>query len=758
VERNRDPKVTRLLLLRLLIIALAAILIGRLWQLQMVAGEKYRLLADANRLRDVDVPAPRGVMYDRNGEILARNRPSFTVEVVPGDLPADDEGEPQGSGDAQVLDRLLAILARPVTGIPLSAGGSPTPTPSPTPRPVKGKVPPAPTPNPASVIKERDPWLMPRPEIEEKIANGRLGGAYRPITVARYINEETAFLIAEDAVNLPGVQLVLEPIRDYPSGSLTSHIVGYMGHIPESELPDYESRGYQQNDQVGLTALELAFENEMRGTPSQQTIEVDVNGRKVRTVGEPKPAVPGYNLVLSLDLALQEAATKALQEAFDKSSGFTKANQGVVIALDPRNGKILALVSLPSYDNNLFAKGITDEAYSALLKDPLLPMYNEAIAGRYPPGSTFKIIMASGGLQEGVIDPGTKLGDGWDGRNDGIIWVPNDFAPWDQSLAQPFYSWTHKYGYGHGFNNVRHALSVSDDIFFYELGGGYRDIFQGLGSKRIGQYAQAFGLGAPTGIELLGEDGGLVPTSKWKRVNYAESWLTGDTYNMSIGQGYVLATPLQMANVTAAIANRGTLYKPQLVDHLTDDKGEIVRPFEPKAIRTVPVDPKNLDVVREGMYGATNFPYGTATQVKVPGVLIAGKTGTAEFFRDWNKDGQPDRDENDNLPTHAWFTSFAPYVDPEIVVTVFIANGGEGSGVAAPVANQVLLAYFNEKNGEGQGATDPAGAGPASQGKTELPKPQEQAPRPTATPAQQPGDALQQAPGAAAATPEGATQ
>ena len=710
---NRDPKFIRLLLLRLMIVALAAVLIGRLWQLQMVAGEKYRLLADANRLREVDVPAPRGVMYDRNGEILARNRPSFTVEIVPGDLPEDDANEPAGSGDALVLDRLLGILARPVSGLPIAASGSPVPTatPSPTPKPAKGKATPAPTPNPVSVIKERDPWAMPRPEIEQKIEAGRLGGAYRPITVARYINEETAFLIAEDAVNLPGVQLVLEPIRDYPSGSLTSHIVGYMGHIPESQLPEYEKQGYGQNDQVGLTALELSFEDEMRGTPSQQTIEVDVHGRKVRTVGDQKASVPGLNLVLSLDLGLQEAATKALQEAFDKSSGFTKANQGSVIALDPRDGKVLALVSLPGYDNNLFAKGITDEAYKALLGDPLLPMYNQAIAGMYPPGSTFKIIMSSGGLQEGVITPSTRLGDGFDGSNDGIIWVPNDFAPWDRSLAQPFYSWTHKYGYGHGLNNVRHALSVSDDIFFYMLGGGYRDIFTGLGSQRIGQYAKAFGLGAPTGIELLGESSGLVPTSKWKRLNYAESWLTGDTYNMSIGQGFVLSTPIQMANATAAIANRGTLYQPQLVDYLTDDQGEVVRPFQPKVLRTVPVDPKYLDVVREGMYGAINFPYGTATQVKVPGVVLAGKTGTAEFFRDWNKDGKPDRDEHDNLPTHAWFTSFAPYVDPEIVVTVFIANGGEGSAVAAPVANQVLRAYFAAKNPPGQGTQVEGAAG-----------------------------------------------
>ena len=695
----RERKYSRLGLLRLVVVVVVLTLIGRLWQIQMVAGEKYRLLADQNRLRDMDVTAPRGVIYDRNGEILARNRPSFSVVVVPGDLPEDAEDEAEGTGDARVLNRLLAILNRPASG----ALPSPTPTAA---AGAKGKTAPAPTPNPASVIRERDPWIMPRAEIETKIADGRLGGAYRSITVARYIREATAFLIAEDAVNLPGVQLVLEPIRDYPSGALTSHIVGYMGHIPEHLVAEYEEQGYQQNDQVGLTALENSFEDELRGEPSEQIIEVDVHGRRVRTVGEPKPAVPGHNLVLSIDLTLQEVTTRALQISLDNSSGFTKASQGVVIALDPRNGKVLALVSLPSYDNNLFAKGITTEAYTALLNDPLLPMFNQAVAGQYPPGSTFKIIMAAAGLQEAVITVNTRLGDGFDGTNDGIIWVPNDFAPWDQSLAQPFYSWTHKYGYGHGLDDVRHALAVSDDIFFYMLGGGYRDRFEGLGSKRMGDYAKMFGLGAATGIELQGEAAGLVPTSKWKRINYAESWLTGDTYNMSIGQGYVLATPIQMANATAAIANRGTLYKPQLVDHLTDDAGEVVRPFQAEVLQEVAVDPRYIDVVREGMYGAMNFPYGTATRIRVPGVVLAGKTGTAEFARDWNKDGQPDRDDKGNLPTHAWFTAFAPYVDPEIVVTVFVMNGGEGSSVAAPVAGEVLNAYFAAKKQAAETAGD----------------------------------------------------
>ncbi len=673
-------------------------LISRLWQLQMVAGEKYRLLADQNRLREVDVAAPRGVIYDSNGVILARNRPSFSVVIVPGDLPDDpeDADDPAGVPGTAVLNRLLEILSRPVAALPDFIGqAEAAPTPAPTAAPKTGAKPGA-SPTPVPALLERQPWVMARADIEKGILDGLTGGAYQPITIARYVEEETAFQIAEDAVNLPGVQLLLEPIRDYPTGALTSHIIGYMGHVPESQLQDYLDLGYQRDDQVGLTGLEVAFEDQLRGKPGRQTIEVDVQGRRVRTVGENEPTQPGYNLVLSLDSELQRATTEALQAALDSSSGFTKATQAVAIALDPRDGKVRALVSLPSYDNNLFTKGITEEGWQALTTDPNLPLFNRAISGRYPPGSIFKIIVSAGGLQEGVITARTRLGDGFDGVNDGVIWLPNEYFPWDRSLAQPFVSWNAKYGYGHGMITVRDALAVSDDIFFYELGGGYPDRFVGLGSKAVGDYARLFGLGAVTGIELPGEVAGLVPDSKWKRINYAENWLTGDTYNMSIGQGYILATPLQMAAATAAVANRGHLWRPQLVDHLTDDAGNVVSPFTPKPLRDVPVDAANLDVVREGMFGAVNWPNGTATRVRVPGVLVAGKTGTAEFARDDNKDGKPDRDDKGNLPTHAWFTSFAPYNDPEIVVTVFIANGGEGSSVAAPVASKILNAYFGK--------------------------------------------------------------
>jgi len=679
LRRGRD----RLLLLKLLVGIVPLILIGRLWYLQMVRGENYRVLADRNRFREVDVAAPRGVIYDRYGQILARNRPSFSVVIVPADLPEDPTA---------VLDRLNGLLTQPI----------PTPGPSPTSQPgASSTSETAPQSKAKSVLEipDRQPWAMSRPEIEKAIDDGRIGGAYRPVAIANHLRQDTAFLIAQDAVNLPGIGVVLEPIRDYPSGTLTSQVIGYMGHVPEEQVTEYEAQGYPANAQVGLTGLEYSFEKELRGTSGRQTIEVDVNGRKVRTIGEPVPAVPGRNVVSTLDLGLQREAAAALQEALDNSSGFTKATQGTVIALNPRNGAILAMVSLPSYDNNLFAKGITNEAWNALTSDPDRPLFDRAIGGQYPPGSTFKIVVASSGLQEGTIGLRTRLGDGFDGVNDGVIWLPNEYFPFDRTKDQPFYSWIHKYGYGHGLVTIRDALAISDDIFFYQLGGGYRD-FRGIGPQLVGQYAKSFGLGQPTGIDLPGESRGLVPTPKWKRVNYAENWLTGDTYNISIGQGYILATPLQMANATAAIANRGYLYRPQLVDHISDAEGNVIRSLEPDLIREVPVNPAHLDTVREGMYGAVNWPQGTATKVRVPNVTVAGKTGTAEFYRDDNHDLKPDRDEKGNLPTHAWFTAFAPYVDPEIVVTVFVANGGEGSGVAAPIATRVLQEYFGSKPSE----------------------------------------------------------
>ena len=723
---KRDGVAGQLLLLYLVIAVVSAVLAARLYQLQIVDGEHYRLMADQNRLRLVEDAAPRGVIYAHGGEILARNRPSFTVAVVPADLPKDSQGQPDEVGEAAVIDRLLSLLPSPtptvtltsLTDHPVGANAerpAPTATPAAKPAPKPTAQPTAPAAGPAANqpavqaagqptstldnIPERGPWVMARADIEAQIANGRLGGAYKSIAVADHVPEETAFKIAQDTLNLPGVTLQLIPIRDYPQGRLTSDVLGYMGPIPQDQLPDYETKSYGQNDQVGLVGLEYSLESQMHGKSGQQTIEVDVNGHKVRTIGEPQAAVPGHNLVLTIDLKLQKLATQALQEALTKLSNdqawvkkWGPVTEGAVVALDPRNGAIRAFVSLPGYDNNLLAKGITPEAWKALISDPDVPLLNKALSGQYPPGSIFKQITASAGLQEGRIDVNTRLTD-----VGGIMFLPNKYFPWDRTQDQPFVCWAHAYGYGHGSITVRDALAVSCDIFFNKLGGGYLD-FQGIGPDKLAEYARSFGLGAPTGVELPGEADGLIPTTKWKRLLFKQTWVTGDTYNMSIGQGDVLVTPLQMANVTAAVANRGSLWQPQLVDHITDADGKVVMPFTPHLIREVQVDPANLDIVREGMFGAVNWSEGTAPGARLAGIAVAGKTGTAEFYKA-AKDGQPLRDDKGNMPTHAWFTSFAPYGDPEIVVTVFIANGGEGSANAVPVAKKVLEAYFAGKAG-----------------------------------------------------------
>jgi penicillin-binding protein 2 len=443
-------------------------------------------------------------------------------------------------------------------------------------------------------------------------------------------------------------------------------------------------------DLVGLTGIEYSYEQELHGQSGQKLVEVDVAGREIRAVGESQAAIPGHSLRLTLDLDLQ----RAMEETLQNQLRATFKKQGVAIAMSPQTGEILGMVSLPSYDNNAFTGGISSEALKALQEDPDRPLVNHAISGMFPPGSTFKIIPASAGLEEEVISETSRLYCG------GILWLPNRYYPEDPSLAQPFYCWIyHDYHGHHGALSVVSAIGQSCDIFFYQLGGGYRNQFEGLGAERLGYYAELFGFGEQSGLNLPAESPGLVPTAKWKRVNYSESWVTGDTYNMSIGQGFMLATPLQVLNAAATVANGGTLYRPQLVREIIDSDGNTVRAFAPDVIRQVPVSAHNLELVRQGMRTAVAGAGGTAHGINVPGVAVAGKTGTAEFFVDRNKDGLPDRDSEGNLPTHAWFTAFAPYDDPEIAVIVFVYGGGEGSVTALPVANEILNYYFSRDVG-----------------------------------------------------------
>jgi penicillin-binding protein 2 len=651
----------RISVYRLALVLLFLVLVGQLWRLQIVRRGYYQQAADYNRFRLETSPGPRGVIYDRWGHLLVRNVPRIAVSIIPAYLP-EDPGQ-----RFALLFKLARLLDMPLTG---------------------------------QIDEDRSDGTVPARNASDVPASGVDGGRqkgivdllgeaelapYRPALLKVDISRDIALLLEEQHLDWPGVLVQAVPQREYLYGPLLAHYLGYVGPIPAEQAKDYEARGYDPNQhQVGLTGVEFDFQDELRGRDGSKLIEVDIAGREVQTVGEVQPQLPGYNLRLTLDLGLQQAATEILARHI-KAIG---KKQGVVVAMNPQTGEILAMVSLPSYDNNEFTGGISPEELKALQTDTNRPLVNHAISGQFAPGSTFKIVTASGGLAEGVIDVNTHLYCG------GIMWLPNRFYPEDPSLAQPFYCWTHKYGTSHGSLSIISALAQSCDIFFYQVGGGYRTNFQGLGEERLGYYAELFGLGSQTGIDLPGETAGLVPTRKWKRINYSESWVTGDTYNMAIGQGFVLVTPLQMLNAVSAIANGGTLYRPQVVHEVIDSEGQIVQAFAPDVIRQLPISPDQIEIVRQGMRAAV-APGGTATAAALRAVSVAAKTGTAEFFVDRNKDGLPDRDREGNMPTHAWFIGFAPYDDPQIALVVFVYGGGEGSAVAVPIAGEILDYYFS---------------------------------------------------------------
>ena len=607
----------------------------RLWDLQVVSSEDYRSSADLNRFRLVPIDAPRGIIYDRNGHILVQNVPSFTVSIVPAGLPSE-EGERS------------AVLARvgELTGLPVGdRDGEDS----------------APGQNPVTI---------------EGILRQRAGGPYAAVRIASKVERQAAFIIEEEHLDLPGVLVEVEPLRYYVDGPLTAHTLGYVGRISPEALADYTERGYEADDPVGLTGIELTQETVLAGVKGQKHIEVDAFQREVAVIAS-QPAIQGQNVVLTVDLDLQRVVEEALREGMRRA----EAPVGVVMVMDPRTGEVLAISSLPSYDNNLFSGGIAYDDYVALSSDRRRPLVNHAISGQYPPGSTFKIVPASGALEEGVIDRWTTV------TCRGSLWLPNKTYSNDPTKAQQFFCWHER---GHGTLNVVGGLLQSCDIFFYTITGGYGD-FQGLGVERLAQYASMYGFGEPTGIELSGEAAGLLPSDRWKRQNYGESWYTGDTYNAAIGQGFVLATPAQVLNSAAAVANWGTLYRPQLVYKIVDADGHTVRSLIPEPIRELEISQENLALVRQGMLEAVT--HGTAWYARLPGVEVAGKTGTAEY-PGVDEEGNLLLDEEGNLPTHAWFTAFAPYEEPEIVLVVFLEGGGEGSQVAVPVAAQILRYYF----------------------------------------------------------------
>jgi penicillin-binding protein 2 len=474
---------------------------------------------------------------------------------------------------------------------------------------------------------------------------------FEEVLVKRNLDFDEVAALETHQLDLPGVSLRITPSRSYPHGPLLAHVLGYVGEATQSELD--RDRHYRPGDVVGKAGLEKAWERYLRGMHGGQQVEVDALGRELRVLDE-EEAIPGDTLVLSIDLDLQQAAESALGE-----------EAGAIVALDPRSGDVLAMVSRPAFDPNEFTGGIKPDRWRELTEHPRHPLNARATQGQYPPGSTFKIIMAVAALEEGVINPFTRL------HCSGHLPFGNhDFRCWRKG--------------GHGSMTVHSALVNSCDVFFYQVG-------QRLGIDAIARYARAFGLGAPTGIEIGTERSGVIPDSEWKKRVFKQPWFAGETLSVAIGQGYVTTTPMQMAEATATIAT-GMRYKPRLVQRVEALDGTLVRAVEPEVVATLPVRDTVLKQVREALVDVV--ARGTGKNASIRGVAVAGKTGTSQVVS-LGKERVPAAKLPWNRRDHAWFVAYAPADEPAIAVATLIEHApGGGGAVAAPVAKEVLQTFL----------------------------------------------------------------
>jgi penicillin-binding protein 2 len=719
------------------LVIMLVLLTAQLFNMQILQGSAYQERAKGNREREMTAKASRGVIYDRNGARLVANNPTYSVAVTPAELPDVDcaVGNLDGSAVfAQLADTLNitnvftisdVIAIRPLElplerkveianrlSVPLQVNkniivAAIDDVLKDTPQSKNLFVIRRDVPRAASDVLKKDLTSLPGVKIYNELEYNfitRFQSCLKPITVKRSVPYEVMLKVETQLNNMAGVQVVSEPVRAYTSGPYFSHLLGYVGPISRE---DYEKNpnNYEPDDKVGQLGLEAALEDQLRGVKGKSLVVVNSSEQMVSEIAS-QPPVTGNNVSLTLDAALQISATRILQEGLSKA----KVSAGVAIVERVDNGQILAMVSLPSYDNNLFSMGISQADFDLLNTDPNKPMFNRSVAGAYPPGSTYKMITASAALQEGVVRPDTTF------FCPGYIEVPYTY---NERQRNRYRDWR---AGGHGTINVIDALKVSSDVFFYIASGPRQEDskrklddgtelitwtryytpgstkpteFNGLGIARLHNYVQAFGLGAKSGIELPGEVSGLAPDQAWKISTYPDNpWSLGDTLVSAIGQGYDLATPLQMVNATAAVANGGILYQPQLVLNVTDPSGKVVKDYQSKVIRQLPVAPENLAIVREGMRQVVADKKGTAAnRITLKSIQVAGKTGTAEYGEPIGK-----KDGKDVRRSHAWFTAYAPADKPEIAVVVLLEGGQEsleGSTFAVPVADEILKAYFH---------------------------------------------------------------
>lgn len=482
-----------------------------------------------------------------------------------------------------------------------------------------------------------------------------------PVKLEKNVHMKKLAVVETHAIDLPGVVVEVVPIRQYLSGDETAHLIGYTGEVSREDLQKDASGESGIGDITGKFGLEKYLDPYLRGKSGAEQVEVNVLGKEIKLIGRIQ-AVPGHNAVLALDASLQKVAWEAMKDM-----------RGSAVAIDPRDGSILALVSSPSFDPNLFNGGISYEDWENLSTDPSHPMENRAISGQYPPGSTYKLIVAAAALEEGLITPDTTFF-----CNGSFEMGNRTFRCWQK--------------HGHGHVKLHRAIVESCDVYFYNLG-------KLIGVDKLAEYARGFGLGAATGIDLHREKGGLIPTKQWKLSAFKESWQLGETISLSIGQGYNLVTPLQLVNAYASLANGGNLYRPRLIKRIETMDGTIIRTFEPEQRGKIPVSKKNMDILSRALWGVVNENGGTGYALRRKEGDVCGKTGTSQVI------GMPDKEKArkrkinlSRFRDHALFVCFAPYRNPEIAVAVIVENAGHGGAVAAPIARKIIDAYFERKD------------------------------------------------------------
>ena len=589
------------------IVAAFVVIMARLYFLQIGQGEYYDKLADSNRVRYLEIIAPRGNILDRKGREMVTNRPSFNVIWL--------------RESNQLSDEWLKTLTR--------------------------------------VLGEDTSTLL------EKIRKMVGQPGHIPVRLAEDISWDKVAQIEVNRMYLPQVSIEVVPLRVYHYGDLASHLIGYLGEINREELDRMDRTRYRGGDLIGKAGLERLREADLSGAKGRDYMEVNALGFEQKSLKGERP-VPGKDLQLTLDIDLQKIAEEELT---------TNKFAGAVVAMEANTGRLLALASSPPLHLQDFVGGISRANWNAMLENPLHPLVNKIVQGQYPPGSTYKPITALAGLAEGIVTPDTTF-----------------FCPGYHRFGNRVYRcW--KRG-GHGTVNLKRAVAESCDVYFYQVG-------QKLGVDRLAKYARLFGLGNETGVEMEHEKPGLVPSTEWKRKRHNEKWHEGETLSVAIGQGYNLVTPLQLTVMTAAIANGGTIYKPAIVEKEIYPDGTVAQSFQPEVLHRFTGQGRNLKLIRDGMVEAVNGRRGTGrrAQVETEGIVVGGKTGTAQVVRLKQYQHLKEQDIPYKYRDHAWFTCYAPAANPEIAVTVLVEHGLIGGSAAAHIASKIMTRYFNEKRG-----------------------------------------------------------